>query len=190
MKRIVMVSVFIVSSLLLASRARAADVTGNLNLLVGEKILSESDWKTDGGPDWSKQGEIGIMFDIRAKSWPVNIAVDVLGSQKTETVNGNDVDGKTSEFAVGVRKYFMEDRRVEPYVGGGLATIMAAFTSGDNTSSDSNIGPWVDGGIKFNPAKALNLGFDVRYSHAKVDINGDNFQAGGWHWGLFAGWNF
>ncbi len=190
MKRTVMVCMLIASCVLVGSKARAAEVTGNLNLLLGEKILSERDWTTEGGADWSKQFEAGIMFDIREKSWPVNIALDLLSSKKTVTIHGRDVDGKTSEFALGVRKYFREDQLVKPYVGGGLANITAEMSSGDNSSSASQIGPWIDGGVKFNPIKALNVGADVRYSQAETEINGDKIQAGGWHWGLFAGWNF
>src|SRR5438067_832896 len=99
MKRILVLCLLSMTCLITTSNGSAAEITGNLNLLLGQKMLPESDWNVEGLADWSKQVEIGIMFDFRGKTWPVNIAVDLLSSKKTETISGTDVDGKTSEFA-------------------------------------------------------------------------------------------
>jgi opacity protein-like surface antigen len=188
--RLEAVPLFLCSFIFAGFQAHAAEVKGNLNLIVGQKLLPESDWKEEGFGDWSKQTEAGIMFDIGGKSWPVNIAVDLLGSKKTVTFDGIDIDGKTSEFALGVRKYFMDAQPLKPYFGAGLANIKGEIAIGDNSASDTKIGPWADAGVKLNPIQWLNIGADVRYSYAKTEVNNVKFQSGGWHWGIFAGWSF
>src|SRR6478752_680083 len=102
MKRVLVAGLIGCLCALGVSKVHAAEVSGNLNVLVGQKLLPPSDWKVDGAGDWSKQTELGLMFDIRPKAWPVNIAFDILASKKTESISGTDVDGKTSEFALGV----------------------------------------------------------------------------------------
>jgi len=190
MKRSVILCLLFAGCLIIGSQARAVDVTGNLNLIIGQKLLPESDWKMEGIGDLSKQTEFGVLFDIRGKEWPINIAVDLLSSKKTIEIAGIDVDGKTSELALGVRKYFMEEQMVKPYLGGGLANIKGEISIESFSISDTKIGPWIDGGLKFNPVKQLNLGVDVRYSYAKTKAEEFKYQSGGWHWGIFAGWNF
>ncbi len=169
--------------------ARAdSGLTGNANFSLGQKFLN-SDWN-NGGTDLRDQFEFGALFDMRPKTWPINLAVDLLGS----TIKDNGVTGSTSEFAIGVRKYFMEQTNVQPFVGGGIANIMAKESvreQGSNVSVDDNaVGLWLAGGIQFQPAPHLNLGADLRYSNAQVTFVGKDVEAGGVHYGLFAGYHF
>jgi opacity protein-like surface antigen len=170
----------------------ASTITGNLNLLLGQKLLSESDWKngSSGGVDLSEQGEVGILFDFRALNWPVNIAVDYLASEAEESSGGIDFGGKTTEFALGVRKYFMEETKVSPFIGGGLANVSAEFSVNDVSVKENDLGLWLTGGLNFRPVNRLNLGLAIRYTKATVEFSREDVEAGGVHAGAYIGWNF
>jgi len=172
-----------------AAVARAdSGATGNVNFSLGQKFLN-SDWKS-GDTDLRDQFEFGAMFDIRPQPWPINIAIDLLGSR----IKDNGITGDTSELSLGVRKYFLEDTTVQPFVGGGIADITGSESHRQQGSNviieDDAFGVWLMGGLMFRPTQHLNLGFDVRYSAANITFLDKDVQAGGVHYGLFAGYHF
>jgi opacity protein-like surface antigen len=181
---------FTAMGLLAFPRGARADsnLTGNINFSLGQKFL-ESDWDKN-NTDLRDQFEFGALFDFRPQTWPINIAVDFLGS----TIKDNGITGSTGEFAVGVRKYFLENTNIQPFVGGGVTSITGKQSHRDRGSivsiDDTGIGPWLMAGVQFRPATHLNLGFNVRYSHARVTFLDDDMDAGGVHYGLFAGYAF
>ncbi|MCJ7765773.1 MAG: porin family protein [Thiovulaceae bacterium] len=162
--------------------------TGNVNLLIGQKTLDKDDWER-----FDKQAEIGVMFDIGGKDWPVNFALDMLVSGDEETISGVDVDASTAEMDIGIRKSFL-DGNLHPYVGGGLALIQANIEgtqSGVTVSDDdTGVGVWVSGGLYYSIIEHINVGLDLRYSHAKTTLFGVDKQAGGTHVALFAGYHW
>lgn len=190
MKRLLVAGVIaVMPGLIMAAGDMSQDgVTGNVNLFIGQKALEKDDWEP-----LEKQLEVGLMFDIGGKDWPVNIALDILGSADVTTIAGIEVTGSTSEFDIGIRKSFL-DGNFHPYVGGGLAFIQTEIegTYGGITVSDddSGVGLWVSGGLYYSIIEQINVGFDLRYSKAKTTMFDYEGEAGGTHFGLFAGYHW
>jgi len=95
-----------------------------------------------------------------------------------------DVD--TIELDVGVRSLFRRDKFFKPYVGGGLAFIKmdaqqtvsgslgfpgSEYTDTILDDSDTGVGIWIDAGILFQWKSGFNVGADVRYSSAAVQLS-------------------
>lgn len=163
--------------------------TGNVNLTLGGKYLESGDWDPV-----ENQTELGVSFDFRERSWPVNLLVQYLGSSADETLHGVDVKGQTSEFRLGIRKIFEPDAVIRPFVGAGVASVWAK-TRGEAggfsvSDDDSALGIFVDGGVYFTLNRAFNLGAEVGYSTAQVDFMGEDSEAGGAHAGLLLGYHW
>ena len=168
-----------------------ADSTGNINLFLGGKFLDEDDW-----PGGDTQGEFGVLATVGSDSWPVYVAIDVLGS--TEDVHGipgviGTLEQWTLEFDVGVRKIW-ERGKARPFLGGGAAWItggrdLLAFGDVVLADDDSALGVWACGGVFWRLGTHFNLGFEARVSRAKINLEGD-VEAGGEHVGLLLGWGW
>jgi len=164
-----------------------ASAETNINFFLGQKML-------DGDADPAEnQIEFGATTTFGNPEWPVQLAGDLLASADSETQGGIEVEVATVELAFGVRKIWKKGK-VRPFVGGGLALISGVIefdTPTLNTDDDdSALGPWIDAGVFWKLGDAFNLGFDVRYSSAEIDLIGADFKAGGEHVGLLAGWSF
>jgi hypothetical protein len=166
----------------------------------------------------------GIMFTW-GHDWPVALAIDYLDSKGDGSVPGYYYSVKseleTQEIDVGVRKFW--GNQIQGYIGGGAAWIKGELdvtTTGNlpkgppvrgvvipdlsESASDSGLGFFVDGGIVWRAGSWFNLGLDVRYSDASVDLFAPNPDAGapdeaivpgsvdvgGFSYGLFVGARF
>ncbi len=164
----------------IASPAKA-ELTGNVNLLLGGKFV-------DADLGFAENHfEYGVGFDFKKEGWPVSIVVEYLRSSGEESVvipffGAFDIELTTWDFNLGVRKTF--DRgNMHPYVGGGLSIIgveleMLGFPAGDDTS----VGGWLGGGAYWTLNERFNVGADLKYSFA-----GDG---GGFHISGLAGYHF
>jgi len=180
---------------LLATPAQAG---GNINALIGQKNLDKDFSDTE---DIQDQDMLGLMMDWGAEGWPINIALDIVDSSKDTNDNefNVDVDGSTLAIDGGVRWYFVKNRSWEPYVGGGVAYISGEVkTSGENNDiefDDSTVGYWLNGGIKWVIGEHFNLGGDVRWEKAELDVEDDlgnptNVEAGGLGYGVLLGYRW
>lgn len=183
---------FLVIILLTAffSNVHANDWTGNLNFLLGQKKLDKDDWEP-----FEKQAEFGILVDFKQKEWPLSIAIDLLGSSDEEPILGFDVEARTSELDIGVRKVWeVSGATIKPFVGGGLAFISAELESRYGYASvsddDSGTGYWLNAGVYWTLGPAFNLGLEWRYSRAEVTLYGIEAEAGGSHGGLILGYHW
>jgi hypothetical protein len=172
--------------LLVATPSFARTGTGHANFFLGQKALDEDDW----GP-LDRQGEIGAEISFGRDSWPVLIAVDLLGSGKKDS--SADVEGSTSELDVGVRKIWQAGS-VRPYIGGGVALVNGEIkidAFGATFSDDDNgVGAWVGGGVFWRLKSRFNIGIAARYSKARVNVFGNDIEAGGPHLGMLLGWGW
>ena len=172
--------------------------TGNINLLFGQKELEKDDWEP-----LEEQTEIGIALDFKEKSWPVSFAVEFLHSQDDENESFNipgvgtvraKLDGSTTEFAVGLRWIIEANSVVNFFISGGLAYINAELEIDiddySDSEDDSAFGYWCGAGLYFTLAKHFNVGAQVRYSDAEVEIYDIDGEAGGTHLLLFAGYHW
>jgi hypothetical protein len=147
--------------------------------------------------------EGGILIDFKPKNWPISIAIDILFSSEEEDVSvavlnfgtfNAELEGKTTEFNLGVRKIWDNPSVVRPFIGGGIAFITAEIEGkafGVSVSdSDTGVGVWFDGGVYFTLFEHFNLGVDVRWSAAEVNLFEVDGEAGGWHVGGLIGFHW
>ena len=197
--RIAAAMLCLLPSLLLPSSARAADATGQVNFFLGQKSLDSKDWEPV-----DRQAEFGAVMSFGRKDWPVFIAADVMGSADDATMQDPvlgsvDVTGATLELDFGVRKVFGK-QRTHPYVAGGIGAISATaeLKSGGVKvdADDSALGFWLDGGVFWTLGTRFNIGLDVRWSEAKIDLDFGNgvvakdIDAGGLQYGLLLGFGW
>ena len=186
----------------------------NLNFVLGGKLLDSDDW-----PVGDSQGSLAFLSTFGPRTWPVQVAIDVVGSGTAEDsfnfsrpgfeIQGEEISQSTLEFDVGVRKIWRLGN-ARPFVGGGLAIIWAQqeraiflpappdFCCDEFplrppvivSDSDESPGGWVDGGIFWRLGKRFNLGLEARFSAAEVRLSGRDVRAGGVSLGLILGWGW
>lgn len=172
-----------------------ADGEGNVNFFLGQKSLSSSDWEPI-----ENQLAFGAVMSFGQDDWPVHICGDVLVSVDETTTGNVTTTGATFEFDAGVRWMILKKGTVFPYLGGGIGVIGAAL-EGDNgfvsvDAADAGFGFWAGTGVFFRLGDHFNIGFDMRYSSADVDLDfGSGFvaqdvNAGGLSYGLLLGFGW
>jgi hypothetical protein len=176
-----------------------ADADGHVNFLIGQKALDDDD--TD---PLDSGFAFGAIMSFGQEEWPVHIAVDALGYVDEEEefdpfLGDVTLTGATFEAAVGVRKIWKIDN-VRPYVGGGIGVVGAALefdTAFGDTDADGNgFGPWIGGGTFWRLGERFNLGLDLRWNEAEVDLDFDgggtleDVNVGGLGYGLTVGFGW
>lgn len=161
----------------------------DVNAFGGTKSLSTGDWAP-----LASHGEVGVMTTVGAGEWPVQAAGDFYHSFASGKVAGVSVRTTTSEAAIGVRGIFPASPLVRPHLGAGLAIITVANTAESGgvveTAGGSGFGFWLGGGVLFRLGNNANLGFQLRYSSAQVQVNDATVEAGGLHAGAMLGVGF
>ena len=121
MQRRIRIAAFACTCLLLVVPAAQAGMEVNINFAIGGKSLDEDDWGDADG-----QGLFGVATTFGKPDWPVAIALDYLGSGKSESVlvlqpviAEVDLFQVTTEFDAGVRKIWKAGK-ARPFVGGGF----------------------------------------------------------------------
>ena len=179
MRRVLPMAVF--ATFLMALSIAPGLAQYEINFILGQKMLEEDDWAPV-----EDQGEFGVAASIGGEDWPVLLALDLLVSATEETVLGFDVDGSTSELAVGIRKIW-HPGKARPFVGGGLAFINGEVEAFGVSEDDNATGYWVNGGVFWRLGARFNIGVDVRISRGEVELFGFDAEAGGEHIGLILG---
>src|SRR4051812_9218689 len=85
-----------------AHMARASEesgVRGNILGFLGVKSLDHDDW--DPVDDHLAYG---VQSDFRGRSWPLSLAIDIIGSGDKRQKDGVNFTGATLEVDLGVRK--------------------------------------------------------------------------------------
>jgi hypothetical protein len=194
MKRAAVIFVMLFAATIAFAPARA-DFDGNVNFLLGAKSLNSSDWSPN-----DNQVAFGAVMSFGEKDWPVHIAGDVLFSFDETTSGGVETTGVTFEFDPGIRWLILKKGTVFPYIGGGVGIIGAAakveetFVSVD--AADATLGFWTDAGVFFRLGSNFNVGLDLRYSTAEVDLDfgagvvAQDVNAGGFTVGVLMGFGW
>jgi hypothetical protein len=189
------------------SVAESSDWSGNVNGVAGIKMLKESDWG-----HFDDQGGVGVMADFKRASWPISMSANLLYSRDSSSdYHDNEIgdtyyytyyaeEASTAELNLGVKKIWAPADRFNFYVGGGLAVIygemeitrannLSAGTYWDrDTEDDAGLGGWGAVGCYVTFASHLNIGVDLRYSSAEIDLYDKDIDAGGVHVGLLMGY--
>jgi hypothetical protein len=193
------VAVVILAAASLTVPPALADADGHVNFFLGQKSLDSDDWAPI-----DDQFEFGAVMSFGQESWPVHIAVDVLGSVGQEDVYDDllgsvTLTGSTFEVDTGVRKIWKKGKTL-PYIGAGVSVIGAALELDNGFSSvDANgggFGFWAGGGVFWRLGTRFNIGLDLRYSAAEVDLDfgsgvvAHDVSAGGLQLGLLLGFGW
>ena len=176
----------LISVITLLVNFNTAQAEGNFSLFLGSKTLDEQEWEPV-----HEQAEVGFLFDYKFDGMPIHFAIDYLSSEDTSTLGGISFTGETTELDIGVRKYFeIENPKLHPYVGGGIAFIEATFSGLGLSDTDSATGTWFNAGIRYDVTESFHIGAEFRSSSADVTLFGVNADAGGGHFGFIAGLSF
>lgn len=150
-----------------------ADGDNHVNFLIGQKSFSDDDVDPlDSGASF------GALMSFGQDDWPVHIAADVIGYADEESSGGTTIRGVTVEGAVGVRKIWRAGG-ARPYLGAGFSVVGAAIEIEDDVFGNfegdgTGFGPWAGAGVFWRLGSRFNLGFDVRWNRAQVDIDLDD----------------
>jgi hypothetical protein len=185
---------------------------GDANLLYGTKRLTEERLSDLQLEDQTEAG-LAVSLDV---GLPVLLAVDILGSSETSRIDLAadpptviETEVSSVEINVGVRQVWAI-KRAHPYAGGGLAWIdletrqffqQQTDPGGPVTGtilddSDGGIGFWINFGFMYRVGRSLNVGADLRYSHADAALSAESvpgeikLDSGGIHGLLLVGYHW
>ena len=184
-------SIVIVMLLLLnTSAANAEELTGHIGVFAGGKFMNNSDW---GNLDM--HNAMGYMFDITKDPWPISIALAIMDTGGLYEHGGMTDLGHTTEYQLGLCKYFVNSNpKLQPYIGGGISYMHAELELEVNNSAtiddDNTVGGWLGAGMYYEINPIFMLGLDVRYSHGEVMLFDKERNAGGVFSGLTVGYHF
>jgi opacity protein-like surface antigen len=172
------------------STANADELTGRISGFIGMKAMDSGDW-----PDLNTHFSMGFLFDIKKDSWPISIAVDITDTGDKHKHDGMEDLAHTTEYHLGVRKFFMNRHdKIQPYIGGGISFLYAELeyelTSQTITEDDRGTGGWLGAGMYYEMNPKLVLGIDARYSQGQVSLFNKDRNAGGFHTGVTIGYQF
>ena len=162
-----------------------SDWTGNANFFLGAKTLNGDEWEPA-----DKQEEFGIEVDFKPQSWSVSIALELLSGSGEGTSGGYDFESKTSEINFGVRTIWDQFQRMRPFVGGGISIIRGELSANRTSEARIGFGLWLCGGIYWTLADHYNIGLEVKFSSAEINLFDVDFNAGGGHFGLLIGYHW
>jgi len=182
-----------------ASPAAWARYEGNINFMIGQKWLKDSEWSPV-----SEQPELAVLFAFAPERSPIYFAIDVFYSSDSQTMNtalyGDvEVEGTTQEYSIGIRKVWNGDNRsTRPFLGAGGCLVMSNLNLDSPVLAahfgDNSYGVWVEGGVTWRLGKHVNLGFELRYSTASASFENSgqpiDVDAGGFHAGLLIGYGW
>lgn len=175
---------------ILADEAQADDWTGNVSAYLGHKSVDDDDW-----PNLDSQRSVGVISDFRKQSWPVSIAADLIFAGDVHKNGESEDTGGTMEVHLGARKVFsLDNSSFSPYVGGGVAIVTASLeheSAGVTLDDDeTSLGVWIGAGAYYAVTPRFNVGLDVRYSKAEVNLFDIDRKAGGVNVGLTLGYHW
>ncbi len=170
--------------------------TGNINALIGGKVLDEDDWEPVEG-----HAAFGLMFDTRPRSWPVALCINLIGSVGGDEDDDTDIDtvASTGELQLGIKKVFGEGGEIGPFrawIAGGVSFMTAAIVidrpnADEIDEDDSAIGGWAGVGCYWTIARHFNIGPAVQFSAGEeVELFGRERQPGGLLVGLNLGYHW
>lgn len=198
----------ILGSFIFSGSCFALDWKGGVDFMYGKKEL-DSDWKPVDSWD-----EFGVMLSFTEADLPFGITAGYLtGSDDNLAISGQpginqtgiNIEGKTDEFLLGIRKDFAPagSDYLRAYVNGGYTGIKwsmdtTATQNGTVTSSgetdDWAHGFWMGGGLYLLFSENIAVGIDYKYTNASSDISTPfgkrTLEVGGSHYSAFAGWRF
>jgi len=172
--------------------SKAKKWTGHLSYLVGYKKMDDN-WAPA-----EDQFEYGLVdLDFQRADWPVSLAVQLLmtySGQVPQTQGASGDYSGTYEFNLGLRKIWRPQKKIQPFLGGGLSIAGASTTEQAcgycyaQPDHDSGLGYWVGTGVYWILWENFHTGFNLQYTHVDIQLFGNDFNAGGWHFNALIGY--
>jgi hypothetical protein len=197
-RRAVILVLFVTAAAVASPRAWAR-YEGNVNFMIGQKWLKESEWSPV-----DHQPEIAILFAFAPERSPIYFAIDAMYSRDLQTMDtplygAVEVEGTTQEYSIGIRKVWNgNDRSTRPFLGAGGCMVISNLNLDSPALSrrvgDQSYGVWIEGGVTWRLGKHVNLGFELRYSTAAASFENlgqpIDVEAGGFHAGALIGYGW
>ena len=165
--------------------SKARKWSGHFNYIVGYKKMDDN-WVPA-----EDQFEFGLVdFDFQRADWPVSIAGQMLLTHSGQVPDTAGVSGDysgTYEFNLGLRKIWRPQKKIQPFLGGGLSLVGASTTEQAcgycyaQPDHDSGLGYWLGAGVYWIFMQNFHTGFNLQYTHGDVQLFGKDFNAGGLH---------
>ncbi len=169
--------------------ARMEIGTGNVNVLFGVSAFEENDWEP-----LEKQTTWGVEGDVKRAHWPISLVLGYRVSRDEADEDDFHMEVELSEVSIGVRKILDSWPPIRPFIGGGVSSITGKWTDSDPEESESDSdrvdGVWVSGGIYTTVFRHLNLGFEARWSRARMIFFDTDTDAGAISYGLLVGYHW
>lgn len=141
-------------------------------------------------------GSVRLEVGFRCGHWPVNIAIDFVGWSKEEDAlvpgTGRVIRQSADifELDLGVRKVWDQGPFFQPFVGGGISLVTAERQSSGIEYDGASAGLWVDAGIYLGVTTHFNIGAELRYTWAEVDLGPERLNTGGITAGALVGFRW
>jgi len=159
--------------------------SGHFNYSLGYKKM-EANWVPA-----EDQFEYGLVdLDFQKTHWPVSIACQLLMTYSEQVPDTEGASGDysgTYEFNLGLRKIWRPQKKIQPFLGGGLSILGASTTEQGcgycytQTDHDSNLGFWLGTGAYWILGQNFHTGFNLQYTYGEIQLFGKDFNAGGLH---------
>ena len=171
------------------------ETTGNISFVAGF-LRTDDDFSKVFNLD--ERMEIGIICDVKKKSWPVSIAFGYLFSYADTMISGDsdglienmDVVFYCSEMYVGMKKIFNHFDFVRPFVGGGVHTVSMYIDMAHANKFNTGFGYWVSAGVYFMCSRHVQIAFEWKWSKAELSIFDIKSDVGGNHFDFMIGYHF
>lgn len=142
--------------------------SGNVNFVAGGRGLDHDLWG-----ELDQQHVFGVTVDYTAPTWPVRLEGAIYFSSDTTDIidpifsTETELEGRVSELAVGLNWTWGGKGRTRPFVGGGLAWVVAEGETrseffGDRHDDSEALGVYVHGGVFWRLSSTFNFGVDAR----------------------------
>ena len=177
--------------------------SGNVNLLLGMKMLNKDDWF----PSEVHVGT-GLGFDIRRTNWPFDIYIEYIRSSGKGYDGPTDMESATSEFNLGIRYIIKTEKSGVMFLGIGPSfskasteiihevdtfdevTFRDEYENVSVVDDDTGYGIWISWGTYTTLKDLFNIGLGFKYTIAPVTILDIDTDAGGGHLYLKTGFHF
>ncbi len=188
---------FLLLTIAVPAAAGDDDVIGSVGIAVGVKDL-ESGWEPMGD-----QIAFTISLTVGREGWPVHLALDYVSADDQETrttgfpllppfccfTTDVTAESETTEWGLGVRRFWRSDKSFRPYTGAGVAFIDGKLRVDSQAirASDSTTGYWVNVGFRRQLGGPSEWGLDLRHSEGAIELGNAEVEAGGTALSFFVG---
>lgn len=186
-------------ALVLAAAGKPASAApgGNVQFLLGERALASDLWG-----DTDRQDLFGVQADYAGQGWPVRLEAGIFVSSATADfvepllLGRAETENRISELSFGLNHTWDRRGRTRPFLGGGLAWVVAGSDVRSEFLPDAHddaqaLGVYAHGGMFWRVGATFNLGFDVRVmGTTNIDLFDASGDAGYAQVGLIFGWGW